>query len=123
MREIPGCDHILNLADIQPKEGKITAMICDFAQAFGLPKWQVKADVLARFYSLAFLLEEIKTGNESVIIYETPFIFATSEKEFSDAEWQLWKSGLIASGDRLYGLRWVSETDCGFAPLAQFGPF
>lgn len=123
MWEIPGCDHILQLTDIQPKTGKITAFVCDPAQAFGLPEWQVKAGAPARFYSLAFLLEEIKTGNEGVLLYETPFIFATSLAEFEAAEWQLWKKGLVTDGDRVYQLTLVSGTDCGFATLAQFGPF
>lgn len=123
MQEIPGGDYILRLADIQPKTGMITAFVCDHAQAFGLPEWQTKADAPARFYSLAFLLEEIRTGNEGVLLYEMPFIFATSLAEFEAAGWQLWKKGLINDGDRVYQLNSVGETDCGFVPIAQLGPF
>lgn len=123
MRKILGSTVVLTLADLQPKSGKITAIVCDCAQAFGLPEWQEKAKAPARFYSLAFLLEEIATGNEGVIIYETPFIFATSAAEFEAVEWRLWKKGLIKDGDRVYQLISVSETDCSFAAVAQFGPF
>ena len=123
MRKIFGSTVVLTLADLQPSSGKITAMICDPAQALGLPEWQVKAGAPARFHSLAFLLEEIKTGNEGVLLYETPFVFATSVAEFEALEWRLWKKGLIKDGDRVYQLISVSETDCGFAMAGQFGPF
>lgn len=123
MRKIFGDATVLTLADIQPKAGMITAFICDHAQALGLPDWQEKAGAPARFHSLAFLLETIATGNEGVIIYETPFIFATSVAQFTTVEWQLWKKGLINDGDLVYQLNSVSETDCGFASIAQFGPF
>lgn len=122
MREIPGCDHILNLADIQLRPGMIAAIVCNHVEAQGLSKWGGLAETDFSFWSLSTLMDMIKTRKD-LLIEKKVVVFATSLNTFEVAEMELHSLGLIASGALVYELREATETTLGFVRVAQFGPF